>query len=189
MSLPKHRHHNQFELFDRAEVPAHIPRMEAFAATARRSEARTSRKPVAWVSMATWARTLGRFEAVMQSAAEHHRRYDETARTLTVERIRECRHLDDLERVEAMLTRARYQDICSRLARAWPRRELGALIVEARNRIQLLRMGRTEPKPKGPRFDPTRIPDGKLDALIQRHPDLAVVELLRAERQRRAELA
>jgi hypothetical protein len=46
-------------------------------------------------------------------------------------------------------------------------------------------MGRLETKPKGPRLDPRRLPDARLEHLIQHHRDLGLGEALRAERRRR----
>lgn len=68
----------------------------------------------------------------------------------------------------------------------WSKAELGELIVELRNRRLLWSLGRLEAKAKGPRFDPALIPDDALERLIQRHPDLELVDRQRAERNRRA---
>jgi len=67
----------------------------------------------------------------------------------------------------------------------WTRFELGVLITEATNRDRLLSLGRLAPRAKGPALDPARLPDDRLEHLIQTHRDLAVVEALRAERRRR----
>jgi hypothetical protein len=72
------------------------------------------------------------------------------------------------------------------LERVWSRAELGVLITEAVNRGRQLALGRTEPRVKGPALDSARIPDDRLDYLFQHHRDLAVVDALRAERERRA---
>jgi hypothetical protein len=69
----------------------------------------------------------------------------------------------------------------------WTRAQFGELLVIARNRAALYQLGRDRPKPKGPRFDPQLLPDDRIDALIQRHPDMAIVEALRSERRRRHE--
>ena len=61
----------------------------------------------------------------------------------------------------------------------------GELLVEVRNRRHLLAIGRTLPKPKGPRLDATRLPFSALMKLIQTHQDPLVVERLRLERARR----
>jgi hypothetical protein len=67
----------------------------------------------------------------------------------------------------------------------WSRKKLGELVVEVRNRQLHWSIGRFEGRAKGPRFDPALIPDERLDALIQRHPDLEIVDRLRLERSRR----
>jgi hypothetical protein len=67
----------------------------------------------------------------------------------------------------------------------WSRAELGVLITEAVNRQRQLAIGRVTPRPKGPPLDPRRLPDDRLDHLIQHHRDLQLVEALRAERRRR----
>jgi hypothetical protein len=121
-------------------------------------------------------------------SSAHFQRFDETARHLTAERIRCCRHAEDLERVEHRLLDARHKlraGYIHNLDRVWTRPELGALIVEVRNRLAQLRVGRDAPKPKGPRLDPTRMPLEAIERLIQRHPDLELVGRLRAERARR----
>jgi hypothetical protein len=72
------------------------------------------------------------------------------------------------------------------LDRVFSKREFGELLVEVRNRRQLLALGRTEPKVRGARFDLAAMPDHVIDRLIQSHPSLALVDQLRAERQRRS---
>jgi hypothetical protein len=59
------------------------------------------------------------------------------------------------------------------------------LITEATNRDRLLSLGRLTPRAKGPALDPVRLPNDRLEYLIQTHRDIAVVEALRAERRRR----
>lgn len=99
--------------------------------------------------------------------------------------MRECRHDDDLARVEQMLVKARSGWLYG-LDRAFTRAERGELLVEVRNRRHLLAMGRTRPKPKNARLDPALLPDDALERLIQFHPDMTVVERLQAERHRRS---
>lgn len=107
-----------------------------------------------------------------------------TARSPTVDRIRECRHDDDLARCEAMLVQAK-QGWLYGLDRAFIKAERGELLIEVRSRRQLIKLGRSAPKGKGPRLDPTLLPPEALVRLIQSHPDIEVVERLRAERDRR----
>ena len=71
------------------------------------------------------------------------------------------------------------------LDRAFSKAERGALLVEVRNRRDLIALGRNAPKPKGPRLDPRRLPDDALDRLIQCHADVTMVSRLRRERERR----
>lgn len=184
MALGKHPRPNQFELFDRAEVPDHTPRLAAFA----RRQPRPRSKPLTWEGMGSWVRQIGRLLAVETCSSNHFERFDKTARQLTAERIRVCRHADDLERVAAMLDEAdeaRRRCFLHGLDRVWSKAELGALRVEVRNRLHQLSIGRETPRPKGPHLDPTRLPLDRIEALIQRHKDIRIVELLRAERQRR----
>ena len=140
----------------------------------------------AWESMGAWVRNMNRLFAIESPSSDHYNRVRRTARELTVERIRQCRHPDDLARCEAMLVHANSGWLYG-LDRAFTRAERGQLLVEVRNRLVLLGLGRSEPKPKGPRLDPTRLPDVALLRLIQNHPDPRLVQQLREERFRRAE--
>lgn len=178
--LPKHTAGRQFELFDRAQIPAHVPGVEHYAAVERR-RVQHDPKPVLWEGMASWARQLASLGASWQRSAGQDERFRRIARTLDVEKVRLCRHDDGLALVEAWLVEFRNNE----LGRVFTRAELGTLLVEVRNRRQLLALGRDRPKAKGPRFDPASLPDEALERLIQRHPDMAVVERLRDERRRR----
>lgn len=151
---------------------------------AYRREERKRAGAFAWESMGAWVRHMHRLFAIESASGEHYARTRDTARCLTVERIRECRHADDLERCETMLVEARSGWLYG-LDRAFSRAERGTLLVEVRNRRHLLAIGRTSPKPKGPSFDLNRLPIEALERLIQCHPDLAVVVRLRQERDRR----
>lgn len=75
------------------------------------------------------------------------------------------------------------------LERVWSRADLGTLIVEATNRQTLLGLGRDTPRAKGPALDPRRLPDDRLDHLIQSHRNIDIVNALRGERERRARAA
>ena len=147
-------------------------------------EERTKPQAFSWESMGAWVRHMHRLFAIESPSGDHYRRSRETARSLTVERVRECRHEDDLARCETMLVEARSGWLYG-LDRAFTRAERGELLVEVRNRRHLLSLGRTLPKPKGPRLDATRLPFSALMKLIQTHQDPLVVERLRLERARR----
>ena len=135
--------------------------------------------------MGAWVRLMHRLFALEAPSNNHYRRSRETARELIVARVRDCRHDDDLARVERMLVEARSGWLYG-LDRAFTRAERGELLVEVRNRRRLLALGRSAPKPKGARFEPSRLPDHALDRLIQSHPNRQLVDQLRKERERRA---
>lgn len=134
--------------------------------------------------MGAWVRHMHRLFAIETPSTEHYARTREAARTLTVDRIREGRHDDDLERCEAMLVQAAAGWLYG-LDRAFNRAERGALLVEVPNRRHLIALGRTAPKAKGPKLDPRCLPDDTLDRLMQSHADVALVDRLRSERERR----
>jgi hypothetical protein len=145
---------------------------------------RTTSKSMPWASMASWVRNMNRLFAVATPSSDHYRRVRETARTLTPDRIAECRHDDDLGRCEAMLLHA-HDGWLYGLDRAFTKAERGELLVEVRNRRHHLSLGRDGPKIKGPRLDPTRMPLDAIERLIQTHRDIAFVDQLRHERLRR----
>ncbi len=153
-----------------------------------RSPERLRPRPYTWVSMASWVRHIGHLLAIETASGDHYQRVRETARELTADRIRECRHDDDLERAERMLDEARHchgSDWLYGLERAFAKGELGVLLMEVRNRRRLLALGRERPRERGPRLDPARLPLEAIERLIQHHSDMALVERLRAERARR----
>ena len=149
-----------------------------------RRERKASAKPFAWESMGTWVRHMHRLFAIETPSTDHYARTRETARCLTIERVRECRHDDDLGRCEAMLVEAGAGWLYG-LDRAFSKAERGALLVEVRNRRYLIALGRNAAKTKGPRLDPRSLPDDALDRLIQSHADVTIVDRLRRERERR----
>ena len=171
----------QAELFTREEAPR--------AAPVRRYRAipKKAAKPLAWEGMGAWVRHIGRLLAVETCSSDHFSRFHATARTLTVEKIRACSFAEDLQRVERLLVdhaRGAHAYLHG-LDRVWLRAERGELLVETRNRIVQLQLGRVTPREKGPRLDPALMPTPALERLIQSHADMAVVEQMRAERARR----
>lgn len=152
-----------------------------------RPEPKACAKPYAWVGMASWVRHVGHLLAIETASGDHYHRVRETARELTADRIRECRHDDDLERAEAMLAEARrgFSGALYGLERALPKGELGTLLMEVRNRRRLLALGRDHARERGPRLDPAHLPMKAIERLIQHHRDMTLVEQLRAERARR----
>ena len=141
-----------------------------------------------WRGLRGWLEEIDRQLNLMRPSTPHYRRFDATARLLTVQRLRVTRDVEALEETATRLFEARRPcgyDLRD-LHGVWSRTELETLLVEAVNRKRLLAMGRDRPEPKGPALDPRRLPDDRLQVLIQTHRDMAVVEALRAERARRS---
>lgn len=140
-----------------------------------------------FTSLAAWLVEIDRQGALMRPRSRLYARFDRTARTLTVGRIRMADDVDAVAELVRRLSAARWpggHDLHG-LDRVWSRSELGVLLTEAVNRERQLAIGRVLPRVKGPRLDPLWLPDDRLNHLIQHHPNLDVVEALRAERRRR----
>ena len=140
-----------------------------------------------FAGLSAWMAEIDRQAAIMRPRRRLYERFDRTARTLTPGRIRASDDADAVEDLARRLRAARHpggHDLHG-LDRVWSSAELGVLITEAVNRQRQLGLGRVQPRPKGPRLDPRRLPDDRLEHLIQHHHDLAIVEALRAERRRR----
>ena len=138
-----------------------------------------------FTTLAAWLAEIDRQGAVMRARSRLYERFGRTARTLTPGRIRRADDPVAVAELVGRLRAARYpwgHDLHA-LDRVWSRAELGVLITEAVNRQRQLAIGRVTPRPKGPALDPRRLPDGRLDHLIQHHRDLQVVEALRVERR------
>jgi hypothetical protein len=138
--------------------------------------------------VAAWLAEVDRRQACMRAATPVYQRFDRHARRLTPAAIFAANDPAALAAVEARLRAGRYVGSEGQgrgLFRVWSRAELGDLIVAATNRGRQLAAG-ARTREKGPALDPARIPDDRLELLIQRHADMAIVEALRAERARRA---
>jgi hypothetical protein len=145
---------------------------------------------LSYSSVAGWLRLVYQVGSLPRCSTPYHQRCRLLYRSLRLADIHACRDLEALAGLEQLFDRARhYADLPAgySLRRVLARSELGALLVETRNRLEAVRSGRADrQRQPGPRLDPQRLPDAALERLIQHHPDLAVVELLRAERRRRA---
>jgi len=141
----------------------------------------------AYAGLAAWLEEIDRQSAIMRCRRPLYDRFDRTARTLTPQRLRMEADPVAIAAVLGRLRAARHPGghALHDLDRVWSRSELGVLITEATNRLRQLALGRVLPRPKGPRLDPRRLPDDRLEHLIQHHRDLAIVEVLRAELRRR----
>jgi hypothetical protein len=152
--------------------------------------AREYRVPPAWQEGGAWGwrAELERQARVIGCKASNplYDRFVATARQLTMWRIRSPVQASPaaIEHVLPLLeaTRERPDRRLFGIRAPWSDAELGALIVECRNRLTLAALGRDRARVRGPRMDPTRIPLDRLEHLIQRHADLELVERLRAER-------
>ncbi|HTX48149.1 MAG TPA: hypothetical protein VME40_02050 [Caulobacteraceae bacterium] len=141
----------------------------------------------AFAGLAAWLGEIDRQSALMRPRRRLYERFDRTARTLRPAHIRLCDDAGAIAELLGRLRAARHpggHDLHG-LERVWSRAELGGLITEAENRGRQLAFGRLMPRRRGPRLDPRRLPDDRLEHLIQHHRDLRVVEALRAERRRR----
>lgn len=146
---------------------------------------------VHWDDLHGYVAASLRVGGVLRCCQRHHARCTRVYRSLDVDRdVRPCRDAGGLEALHAFVAQASITGnrvpYGVPLSRVFARAELGMLRMEIDNRLRAIRSGRADdPRPKGPRLDPTRLPDDALIRLIQRHPDMAMVNRLRAERRRR----
>lgn len=146
---------------------------------------------VAWRGLRGWLRAVFRVGGRIEPARRHYARCDQLYRSLRADDMQACTDIDALAVAEQLFRLARHQEIPMGygLRRVMRRADLGDWIVRVHNRRVQLAGGRAAPREKGPALDPARLPDAALDRLIQRHPDLAVVDRLRDERRRRTRAA
>lgn len=148
---------------------------------------------LSWSTIPEWIALCEREAAKSRCSTPAHDRLDRLYRSLTIFDIRSSFDRAGLHLLERRLYRSRHlgawPNSLHELWRVMSRADIGEMLAETRNRIVALQNGRAySPRRAGPRFDPVMIPDAAIDRLIQQHPDLAVVELLRAEKRRRAGL-
>lgn len=140
-------------------------------------------------SLREWVALVFEIGGKIKCSTAHYRRCAQLYRSLVANDLRNSFDVVALRQCERLFNGARYPGDIPQgygLRRVLRRSDIGALLVETRNRLEALGSGRAyAPRPKGPRFDPARLPDQALDRLIQRHPDLGVVNILRAERAAR----
>jgi hypothetical protein len=151
-------------------------------------EVRVPGTRIAWRGIDGWLAAVRRLEAgPVRASAAHYRREAALMASLTEAHLRACEDPESLADFEAFMRRARRRSggLCFDPTRGLGRARIGTFIVLAEGLRRRIEVGDPARK-KGPRFDPTRIPDGRLEILIQSHADAAVVERLRGERRRRA---
>lgn len=145
-------------------------------------------RALTWSTIGEWAALCIARGQIVRPASDHYARMDELYRSLTMAHIRASHDAAGLAAARRLLEAARHRGsgLFRGPERSLNRGEIGALLVELHNRQSTLASGRWMlPRTKGPTFDPALLPDAALDRLIQTHPDLAVVERLRAERRSR----
>lgn len=142
-----------------------------------------------WASIGEWCARVMEEGGKLRPSSEHYGRLSDLYRSLTAERVRRSTDRPGIERAARMFDLGRrnpvpaYHGLASVLSRA----EMGTMLVELRNRQRALVSGRAfAPRAKGPRLEPARLTDEALERLIQKHPDLALVDRLRTERELRA---
>lgn len=143
---------------------------------------------LAWSTIGEWVALCCDRGSIIRAASDHYAQMAELHRSLAVAHIRASHDHAGLAAARRLLESARCRGtgLFRGPERSLSRGEIGELLVELHNRQDALRSGRwLLPRAKGPTFDPTLLPDEALDRMIQRHPDLTVVERLRAERRTR----
>ena len=142
-----------------------------------------------WASIGEWCDRVMAEGGKLRPSTEHYGRLHDLCRSLTVKRVHRSTDRAGVERAARMFDLGRrnpvpaYHGLVSVLSRS----EMGTMLVELRNRQRALVSGRAfAPRVKGPRLEPALLTDEALERLIQMHPDLALVDRLRTERELRA---
>ena len=141
---------------------------------------------LAWSTVNEWVALCQTHGQIVRPCRVHYARMAALYRSLTIAHIRASHDRPGLAAAEQLLGQARHRSsgLFRGPERSLSRAELGALLVELHNRQRMLASGRwLLPRARGPALDPALLPDAALDRLIQTHPDLALVERLRAERR------
>jgi len=142
-----------------------------------------------WASIGEWCDRVIEEGGMLRPSSEHYGRLQDLYRSLTVKRVRRSTDHAGIERAARMFDLGRRNPVPAYhgLASVLSRPEMGTMLVELRNRQRALVSGRAfAPRVKGPRLEPARLTDEALERLIQMHPDLALVDRLRTEREVRA---
>lgn len=140
---------------------------------------------IAWTGLGGWLEETHRLIRQQRPSSAFYRRADSLHRSLEIRDIRACRDRETLEAVDALLKRQ--SGALHGPSHSLSRAEIGRLRAEIHNQLRRLETGSIDrpARAKGPKLDPRRIPDDRLDLLIQHHADMRTVEHLRAEKARR----
>lgn len=98
------------------------PHRSAPPVRAYRKAEKSTPAAFAWESMASWVRHMHRLFAIESPSSDHYARVRTTARELTVERIRQCRHADDLTRLRSHACSCQFRLALRPRSRFHPRR-------------------------------------------------------------------
>ncbi|MCE6959269.1 hypothetical protein LAZ40_09410 [Cereibacter sphaeroides] len=143
---------------------------------------------IAWSGLGGWLEAVRAINAgPIRASAANYARAKALMGSLREEHLLDCRDAGAVRRFEEFMRAARYAGgtgLWLDPTRGVRREVLGRWIVLATNQGRWIAAG-CPVREKGPRLDPSRIPDARLDWLIQRHPDVDLVERLRDERRRR----
>lgn len=154
-------------------------------------EVRVAGTRIVWRGLQGWLDAVARLNAgAIRASAPNYRRARSLMESLREDHVRDCDDAETLADFENFMRQSRHGAAGLWLdpTRNLDRAGIGIFIVLAANRRRRLAAGPSD-REKGPRFDPSRLPEERLDLLIQSHPDLEIVERLREERRRRAGLS
>ncbi|MBB3267694.1 hypothetical protein FHW79_005359 [Azospirillum sp. OGB3] len=143
---------------------------------------------LSWSTVAEWAALVLAVCGQSRHRKTEHERRAKLVWSLRISDIRACTDAAALDAAARIFGRSLRDDggLSDGPFRCMTRAEIGERLVECRNQAHRVRSGVAFlHRPAGPRFDPAVMPLPALERLIQTHPDIAVVELLRAERRRR----
>ena len=142
-----------------------------------------------WASIDEWCDRVTEEGGKLRPSTEYYGRLHDLYRSLTAKRVHRSTDRAGVERAARMFDLGRrnpvpaYHGLGSVLSRA----EMGTMLVELRNRQRALVSGRAfAPRAKGPRLEPALLTDEALERLIHKHPERALVDRLRTEREFRA---
>lgn len=145
---------------------------------------------LSWPDLAGWVALVLEVCGHTRASEKAYRRCRLLVWSLTIDDIRTCTDLQALDAAAELFDLERRVGYLQHGPRCvMTRPQIGEYLVECRNQAERLRSGAAfRDRAKGPRFDPQRLPAAALERLIQTHPDMATVETLRSERNRRAAL-
>ncbi|PHR62154.1 MAG: hypothetical protein COA43_00490 [Robiginitomaculum sp.] len=140
-----------------------------------------------WHTLSEWAVLIEHYMVHYNFSKHSKSRMLALAGSLRFEEIHTSYDIKGLRRIDPILKKAsRFKSEGGNgIERHLKKQYIVKMLVETRSRITVLQLPRLGYKIKNPRFHMPSIPDDVLDGLIQRHPDMKLVEKLRTESKRR----